>query len=238
MKKFGMRANVDPNDILTNVMPARGFSNFRDFVEQQAQDHLITIPAPDFLLDTNFLKQQKIGDLTVGESKAFWQTMLSLDKFGREAKRVDKEGVKQDLDPVIDQMKQQVRDSGPFIDYRPGVGKVGPWAKAMHLLRLADASTMVMERWLNRLDGDDPRGVFNQYIARPLTEAANLEPRLQREYGPIARAVPPPKDWMTRVIEPPPLLRHPGGQPFTRFTLHNLMSIAGNMGNQDNWTRF
>jgi hypothetical protein len=236
MNKFGMRVNGDPADLL-KVMKTRGFDNFRDFVEKVNDPSFglggKIIPAPDWLKDVDFSHLRKLDDLTIGESRSLWETLVALDKLGKATKTIDIKGDKQTVSEIIEKMVDQAKETGPIIDVPLG----GPEKARGHKWRLFDATTMMPERWFNRLDFDNPRGVFNQYFSRLFTESANHYDALRKQYGKIFRELMEAnKIDLKETLDAPVVLKQVG-RDFTNWTRENLLALMFNMGNKTNWTK-
>ena len=233
MNRFSMRTSTDVNDLL-NSMRKRGYTGLGDFIDKiQREFPDITIPAPDFLRDIDFGPQQKLNTLSIGQSEALWETLLSLDKQGKDVKKINYMGMKIGLDNVTERIMEELETRG----YVNKPRTAGPFTDFLHKMKVYDASSRIIERLLNRIDRNNPQGALNQLINRPLTEAANFESVLEREYGSRFRALGTPKDFK-KIIKPPPMLKDVNGRPMQSFSNMNKLTIALNMGNDNNWWKF
>lgn len=232
LNKFGLRVNRKLDELIP-LTQTRGYDNFRAFVEKMEHDYAITIAAPDFLRDVDFTSPKKIKDLTVGEAQSLWETLTSLDKEGRAIRRINLQGDQYSLDTLLENAYERLERFSK-VD-RPTTR--GVMSKALGLLKTYDAASRIVERLLDRFDGGNPRGIFAQVISRPMTQAANHEVALDREHGGRLRKLGEPKDF-TKIIDPPPMIKHWNGDPLTSFTNSNKLAIALNMGNDNNWWKF
>lgn len=196
-KRFSARevANVSPeytnavHDVLMRVgQPVKrsiqdlgeafqrdGYNTFDNFVSSKEAD-LRELHVPDFLRDPNFRKP--IDQMSVEEFGLVNDAVKALVFNGRDELKLERAGEKADLLEVLDQMKEQIASLGPPKDYRidQPVRKGVEWGKSWWW------SGITVESMLNRLDRDNPNGIFNQYIIRPFTQASNYKDRLIREY--------------------------------------------------------
>jgi hypothetical protein len=229
LDKVGMHVNRGPLE-LVNELNAKGWKDFQSFVDD-ADVRGQTIPAPDFLIDPNFRTELK--RLTVGEAKSLFYTIKALDKFGKETRKANIRDDLLDLEPIWQNMYDEM-ERFPYVERKETKGL---WDRIVSTERYYDASSRIIERLLNRFDRDNPRGPFNQYINRVLTEAANHKNTLDRKYGAQFRELGFPED-AKKSIPAPPMLKHWDGRPLTGFTNMNKLAIMLNMGNESNWTKF
>jgi hypothetical protein len=215
----------------------KGFKDFRSFVENRELVWDETIPAPDFILNgehkINGKTINEFGDLTVGEASSFINLVKSLDQLGRERLRANREYDSVMLEPVLNAAIGEI-ERFPVIERKASKGPITDFiSRTFHHY---DASSRVIERLLNRFDKDNPRGPLNQYVVRPMTEAANRVPKLQRKYGKMLLELGEPPD-LNKKLDPP--FKVPStGRDFVDFTNKNKLAIMLNMGSKENWEKF
>jgi len=229
LNKVGMRMNRGVPE-LTQELISKGWKDFQSFVDD-ADVRGQTIPAPDFLVDPKF--QTELKGLTVGEARSLYYTIKALDKFGRETRKANIRDELLDLEPIWQNMYDEM-ERFPYVERKETKGL---WDRIVSRERYYDASSRIIERLLNRFDRDNPRGPFNQYVNRVLTEASNHKDALDREYGAQFRELGFPED-AKKSIPAPPMLKHWDGRPLTGFTNMNKLAIMLNMGNENNWMKF
>lgn len=217
-----------------------GGTTLENFVAAKEAD-LREVPVADFLYDPAFKKQ--LSQMTVEEFRAVDQSLKALAHNGRSELQVEKAGEKADLEAVRKSMVEQLEE---FEAAKPpplgqGRGKilgisVGAPKKA---LRTFVAAHLQMETLLNRWDKFDPKGVFNQYVMRPLAESSNRLAALEREYSKLVIDLKD-KENLKETIENPliidPLSKTPDtpdGVPFI-MSRKNLRAVMANMGNASN----
>jgi hypothetical protein len=230
----------DPADIKTEIA-ASAHSTFQSFLDSKAAMGR-EIYVAEHLLDPAFGKN--LEDMNVLEARQTMATLRSLDKVSRDENRFEIEGQKRDRKALLDEMVEKLESLGvaTVVENQPG-----RWNKVRSAGRTYLAYTLQMESLLNRWDRGNAFGVFNQWIGRPLIEAANSESVLQRQ---IAKAYKDLPGQLTREelnkSVPNTLFRDPGDAwqsegrydfsnaepiPFTRKHLRAVMLNAGNPSN-------
>lgn len=204
--------------------------NLKDFVTAKQAD-LREVPVADFLYDANFRK--KFDDLTAEEFDGVHGSIKTLVKNGRDEKKIYKDGEASDLKSILDRMKDQLKDIGPVI---PGQREVGTIKKRLQTYIAAMTNT---ETLLNEWDKNNPRGIFNQFVMRPLIEAASnkstLERKYAKEYRELGEVKDPKKEVDNHLFFDPSMKSedNPKGELF-KFNRLNLLSILQNVGNPGN----
>jgi len=134
------------------------------------------IYTPEFLLDPTF--EKPLDEMPTLQARQLMMALKSLDKVSRDENRLEVAGQKGDRKKLLDDMVSQLESLGPatVVENRPG-----RWNNLRAGGRTYLAYTLQMESLLNRWDRGNAFGVFNQWIGRPLIEAANYESTLQRE---------------------------------------------------------
>lgn len=220
---------------LSEAMTQEGFKNINELIADKQSGYPINngvpvfdLPIADFLLDGTFKK--KFDELTVEEFRGVSQAVKVLEKQGRDEKKLIKEGDTIDREVALHDMREQVRS---FAD---NVTKLKDASVVNKGIRRFLAGITNFETLFNRFDRNNPRGLFNQYLTRPLTQAANFEATLKREvskpYAELGK-IDNPKKLMAS-----PLLDPNSGKPLAGFTRENALVILQNMGNESNWDTF
>jgi hypothetical protein len=230
----------NPADIKTEI-DASAHSTFQSFLDSKAAMGR-EIYVAEHLLDPTFGKN--LEDMNVLEARQTMATLRSLDKVSRDENRFEIEGQKRDRKALLDEMVEKLESLGvaTVVENQPG-----RWNKVRSAGRTYLAYTLQMESLLNRWDRGNAFGVFNQWIGRPLIEAANSESVLQRQIAKAYRALPNQltREELNKSI-PNTLFRDPGDAwqsegkydfsnaepiPFTRKHLRAVMLNAGNPSN-------
>lgn len=222
---------------------AIGGTSLEKFVAVKEAD-LREVPVADFLYDSSFKKS--VDEMSVEEFRAVDQSLKSLVHNGRNEMQMEKAGEKADLDQIkakmIDQLQTFDAAKAPPLSQGKGIIIGAPKGGVKSALRTFVASHLQLENLLNRWDRFDPKGVFNQYVMRPLAESSNRLAALEREYS---RQIMNLKDKtnLKETIENPlfidPLSKtpeNPNGTPFI-ITRKNLRAIMANIGNESNLTK-
>jgi hypothetical protein len=230
----------NPADIKTEI-DASAHSTFQSFLDSKAAMGR-EIYVAEHLLGPAFGKN--LEDMRVLEARQTFATLRSLDKVSRDENRFEIEGQKRDRKALLDEMVEKLESLGPATVVERQSGR---WDKVRSAGRTYLAYTLQMESLLNRWDRGNAFGVFNQWIGRPLIEAANSESVLQRQIAKAYRDLP---NQLTRgelnKSVPNTLFRDPGDAwqsegkydfsnaepiPFTRKHLRAVMLNAGNPSN-------
>lgn len=194
---------------------------------------MLEIPVADFLLDEKFNKS--IGDMTVDEYKGLAQSITALDKRAREEERYLAKGRETDRKGLLEKLKAAV-ERFPLKRYPATKGFL---RRASDFPRAYLANGTSFETFANRWDLNDPRGVWNSWVIRPLTQAASYKDKLIRKYAKLYQALGKIED-PGKLLDSPfndPLTKseeNPEGLPWTRFTRLNALAIIQNMGNEVN----
>lgn len=220
---------------LAEAMNAEGFKNIGELIADKQGGYptnngvpIFDLPIADFLLDGTFKKG--FDELTVEEFRGVSQAIKVLEKQGRGEKLLIREGDAVDREAALHQMREQVRG------FAENVQKLKDGSVVKKGIRRFLAGITNFETLFNRFDRNNSRGLFNQYLVRPLTQAANFEATLKREvskpYGELGK-IDNPKKLMAS-----PLLDPNSGKPISGFTRENALVILQNMGNESNWDTF
>lgn len=205
--------------------------NLKDFVEYKQTHDMREVPIAPELFDQNFRK--KFDDLTTDQFRAIHDSIKTLVKNGRDESRVYKDGAAVDLTDTLKEMKEQLQERPlkELHDLKRGgiMGKIKTYV----------ANSITIESMLNLWDRNDPLGLFNQYVTRPLVEGSNYKAKLERRFAAEFRElgeVKDPKKLVKNDIFVDPLSvapDNPAGTKF-RFTRTNMLAILQNVGNPGN----
>lgn len=204
-----------------------GFHSLADFVRTK-EDQLRELHVPEWLQDPKF--QKETGKLTVGEFEELSDALKAMDFNSRDELKVYKAGESADLNEVLDGMKERIQSLGPPKDYPVDRSTITQSAKDFTKSRWW--GLINIESMMNRLDRGDPKGLFNQYIVRPITEASNYKDRLIRDYQSKISEVGKIED-MDKLVENSLFVDPITGQAFT-FRKRNVLGILQNAGNASN----
>jgi hypothetical protein len=180
------------------------------------------VPVADFLLDPNYRKP--IDQMSVPEFKDYVNSIKAIAADGRNDNKVLVRGEKKDLNDLTAAMRAQAeRAIGKKLLARPAGSTRDRLDKQIGALVLRP------ESWFNRLDLDNPRGIFNQSIVRPLIESENTLARMEREAGQRFRELwdfkPTGKAVENR------LFKDPGTDEFMAMNDTNVAAVLANVGN-------
>jgi conjugative element/phage-associated large polyvalent protein len=169
---------------LDNEIANADNKTFRDFLNSKAAMGR-EIYTPEFLLDPTFAKP--IEDMSVLQARQAMAAIRSLHKNSRDELRLEREGQKRDKKAILDDMVEALESLGPakVVEHQPGA-----YNQFRAKLRTYLALTLQVESLLNRWDRGNAFGVFNQWVGRPLIEAANSEAALQKEISRDYLALP------------------------------------------------
>lgn len=211
---------------LKGEITAAGHTDLASFVaEKEGPMGLRIMPVADGLMDGSLHKP--ISEMTVDEFRAVKQSIDTLVKNGRDELKLIKAGDAMDLKSAIEQFNAKLK-TFPF--------KEKPTSESfLNLPKTWLAASTNIETLLNRWDRNDKRGIFNQWIIRPLSEAANYKARLDREFSKEYRAIGKIEDGNKLVDSP--LIDPRSGEPWKGFTKNNVMAMLQNAGNHSNWEK-
>jgi len=230
----------DPNDIRTEIEAAPE-KTLQEFIDARAAMGR-AIYMPQFLLDR---QAKNLDEMNVLEARQVMNALRSLDKSSRDETQVVTATGKIDLKNLQDQMAEKLETLGVAteIENLPGL-----WGGFRKTLRWYNAESLQIESILNRWDRGDAFGIFNQWIGRPLIEAANYESQLQKEIAKDYKGLPNQLTWgeLNRTV-PNTIFRSPRDAwksaegkydfsdaepiPFTRAHLRSVLLNAGNESN-------
>lgn len=233
MGRFKLGVKRTRRDLSTEL-EAQGYGTLREFVDHKNGD-FGNMQLDDRLYDPSFGKP--MDQLTTEEFQAVTNALVTLDKAGRSESKVLREGAAEDRATLVNGMQDQL-ETFPLKEYSLKGGMfrgLTDLAKKYMTVGIINAET-----WLNRWDRDDLHGLFNQWLVRPLSAAANREATLGREFGKLYREVGEVKD-RDRLVrsplnDPMSITRSdPDGRPYVGFSRKNIAAMISNAGNEYNW---
>lgn len=222
---------------LESAIQAENQGSLREFVEHKEQHDMREMPVADFLLDPAFRKS--VDQLTTEEFRALHDSLKTLEKNGRDERKLFRAGEEASLDEVKEKMVEQLRtfaEKHYDAEGKRWLGIIPP--RVAKVIRTYLASHLQLESVFNRWDRGDPKEVFTQYVMRGLTEAANYESALEKKFSRMLAAVADKANLREKIDNPlfiDPLSKREGdpGYPM-QLTRGNLRAILLNAGNESN----
>jgi hypothetical protein len=136
------------------------------------------------------------------------------------------------MEELVDEARAQVEDmSRRYLPREPGkIDRLK--STAYHV----DASLIRIEQLLDWLDKEDPQGVYNRTVFRPLSDAKHVENDMRKEIGGKIKALPTEGINWGRSIEHPELRDWHTDQPM-HLTERDLVGMMLNMGTEVNYKK-
>lgn len=234
LMRVGRGVARDPRDLREEISHASDKTLPEFIASKTAMGYDIDVP--DFLLDPSFNKA--LDSMTVLEAQQVMRAVTMLRSAGRQERNVIYKAQRMELDDWLTSAADQLSAMGEAKQLSPGVRKLG---------RTFLASSLQIESLLNRFDRGNAFGLFNQFISRPLSEAANYEAALDRQIAKMYRELPKLRDLNEGV--PNTLFKDPfsawqhdgkmdwGNARTLQLTRKNMISILLQAGNPDNLER-
>ena len=205
---------------LADAVRKSGYRDLHDFVRGK-QSELKEISLPDFLYDGNI---RPMEGMTVSDFRDAHRGLKQMVKSGRDESILYKEGVAHEIKDIVEgKMVDKIKELGANdID-------ISQAHKFKTSIKTWYAKSLTAESMLNRIDKDDPLGAHNQFVVRPLTEAANYEARLIRVYEKaLLKAAGPIKN-IDKLVENSLWLNPVTKTPFT-MRQRNVLGILAYWG--------
>lgn len=199
-----------------------------EFVNYKQGHDMRDLPVADFLLDPNF--KTKADNLTTKQFEELNNSVKTMAFNGRDELKIERAGEKEDLRAVINEMIEKMATLGGR-DYPVD----RPRSKVIEHTKSWWWSGITVESMLNRLDRDNPRGVFNETIVRPFTEASNNKDKLIREYQDKISKIGNIPD-MDKLAENT-FLQDPITERPLVLRKRNVLGILQNIGNEGNLSK-
>jgi hypothetical protein len=211
--------------------------------ERMADGHEIYI-APE-LYDTTYARPT--DTLTVNQFRDLADTVRSIGHAGRDMQQVVVDGEKAQREQVVQQMVDQAgsliqRAPRDFANQGGETGARGMAERGADLASRFHAMLLKPEAILDRLDAEDPNGVFNRAVWRPIKAAQGVANDLQAEVAAQLRGLKEKagdgygKDFDKSLPEQPGITDPRTGGPMA-LKRRGLIAIALNTGNESNLGR-
>ncbi|HYA40484.1 MAG TPA: hypothetical protein VEF34_04240, partial [Syntrophobacteraceae bacterium] len=239
LERFGLK-RADPNAESREVLS--------DWLARQ-WDMGADVKVADSLFNPNLAAHYK--DLTVSQMRDLSDAVKSIAHVGRETQKITVAGKKAEFAATVEDL---VRAAYSNVERRQIPSERNPevvqgdiaqrtkarWTKAKSMLAGAHASLSRLEQELiDRLDGGDSNGPWNQVIFRRIKEARAYENRWREEMTQgvrdLVKAYPKEDQEKLNQFLPPilELIDNKTGQP-TTISKAELVSLALNWGNESN----
>jgi hypothetical protein len=201
---------------LQSQIEAGESKSLAEFVANKSAS-LREVPVWDQLYDPAWRKN--LDDLTVDEFRAVNDSVKTLVHNGRDERKIYRQGEAEDYGVVKERLIAAVADS---------VGREVRAPKKPGLLKSYYVNSLQMETILNRWDGFDAKGEWNQYIMRDLIDGANQEDAWKKEYAKKIKELGEPKDLNKSVDNP--IFRDQDTDTTIPLTRKNLIAVMLNTG--------
>lgn len=222
--RAGKPVKRGPQDLIDEIGRQES-TTFAEFVQDKQERMLRDLHVPEFLTDPTFRKP--LESMTMAEFKQYAKAIDAMVFNGRDEKKINLAGEKADYEDVRSQMLDKIKEVGPAKTITK------PRTAWEHVVDKAKAywwSSINLESIMNRIDKDDPRGLFNQAIVRQFTEASNYKDRLLREYQAKLSKLAKIEDMDKQVAND--LWHDPYTQLPLAMTRRNVLGILQNAGEQ------
>lgn len=228
-----------------------GKAPLHDFIARQS-DAGYELPIDPSLIDTGSSKLFK--DMSVDEVRTFKDALTALDFVGTNIHNVEVAGEKLALSEAVktfranvDSLAQRELLRDPTIH---GLGDaVANWGKKpieklKHAAYEWDAMNLKMEQLLDWTDKNDPQGVTNNVVTRPIQAAKHAELDLNTEYSAKIKELIDPEVFrhLNESVENTSLVdwyasAHSGERVLQDFTRREMISMALHTGSESNWAK-
>lgn len=206
-----------------------GIKGLAEFVDYKEHHDLREVPVSEYLQDPNFRK--KYEDLTAADAQELHDSVRTLDKNGRDEKKYLRQGEAFDLQELKDKLIESLqRFKEKEYDTEGNRAQVGSGVRGA--IRTAITAHLQVETVFNRLDRFDAKGPWNQFVFRPLVEAANHEALLEKEFSKKLGAIADNAN--LKEVIPTSIFKSPFSGETMRMTRKNLRAVLLNAGNDGN----
>ncbi len=193
-----------------------------------------------------FSTAKPVGQLTIAELRALRDAIKSLAHNGREEQTILVDGKRADLKGLVEEAVNQVsqlpqREVPPEINPGTAPGLRGLAEKIGGIARACDSSLLKMEQLFDWLDHRNPNGLFNRTVFNRLKLAQHRENdrllAVSRRLEELGKAQP--EGWSKTLDErlTLPELRDPSKPGETVYRKKDLLAMALNVGNADNFKK-
>ena len=240
LRRFEMPIKRDPAELDR----ALGKQTLEQWATARIADGQEIAIAPD-LYDGTYARPA--DTLSVSQFRDLAETVRSIAHVGRDQQTVTLDGERADRADVVRQMLDSMgelptRDVRDFANQGGASGVRGSFDRAGEAAAGFHAMLLKPEAILDRLDGDDPNGIFNRAIWRPIKAAQaaegdlraemvgrmrDLRQSLGKDYG---------RDWDRTLPDQPELVDQRTSQPMA-LKKRGLIAMALNVGSESNFDR-
>lgn len=203
-----------------------GIKGLQEFVDYKEHHDLRELPVAEYLADPNF--RSKYEDLSTADAHDLHDSVRALDKNGRDEKKYIRAGEAHDLNELKANLVESLQRFQEIkYDTEGARAQVGSGVRGA--IRTAIVAHLQVETVFNRLDRFDAKGPWNQFVFRPLVEAANHEAKLEKEFSKKLGAIADNAS-LKEVIPNSPFKNPFSGEPM-QMTRKNLRAVLLNAGN-------
>jgi hypothetical protein len=177
----------------------------------------------------DILPKGSFKDLKLDEFKRISDVVEALWDMSREAKTIEKDGKKMDLEEAADEMIAQIEQVDTHKERKKYDEDADDWEKTKHQLLSVRAMYRRMEHWTTAMDQGDPDGPFRKFLWEPISEATD---NFQLDYLKYKERL---RD-MVKLIEPG-LTQDPIESEELGFKFRDKAQLVGammHMGNEGN----
>lgn len=176
MLKLGQKIGKSVQ-FLQDEISSGAYKDFASFIaEKESKVNQRDLNVPDFMLDSTFNKP--LNELTLEEFRQVNRALTSMDHNGRDELKYELAGDKQDLKEVLSNMIERIKSLGPAKKYPID----RPSSKILDTTKSYWWSGINLESMLNRLDRDNPQGMFFTGIVDKYVRASNSKSAMLKEY--------------------------------------------------------
>lgn len=232
LSQIGLPARRSVQDLEQQRELISQHANLREYYNEVNKAHGTNPQDPDAMpavQNLNIMEElfssnwrKSVEEMTPEEFMGVYNSLKSIDNWGRNAKKTEVRGNKEDTEKVVsglvERLKAAVADKPAAIS-----------AEDKSKLRTVGSLLLNPETWFNRLDLGNRLGPFNQLIVRPITEGQHTLRSLEREFAAKWRDLEEPKDYNAKIENT--LFRDKDGD-LIPMTKGNALAVLSNMGNK------